>query len=70
MRCFRFPRPFPSQGERPVNQQIANSLSAAEDAVTSLIEECKKDGPLYRQSPKAAAQASGCSTPSPRSGRS
>ncbi len=31
---------------------------AAEEAVTRLVEECRKGGPLYAQDPKAVAQVS------------
>lgn len=30
----------------------------AEEAVTKLVEECRKGGPLYPKNPKAAAQVS------------
>jgi hypothetical protein len=39
-----------------VNPSTLNTLRAAEEAVTRLIERCRKPGPLYRRSPKAAAQ--------------
>ena len=34
----------------------SNALRAAERAVTRLVEECVKDGPLYAESPRAVAQ--------------
>jgi len=41
-----------------MNQQTQNILRTAEDAVTRLVEECQKQGPLYQHSPKAVAQTS------------
>ena len=35
-----------------------NTLRAAEEAVNRLVEECRKNGPLYPRSPKAVAQVS------------
>jgi hypothetical protein len=39
-----------------VNQSTLNTIRAAEDAVTRLVEECRKNGPLYARNPKAVAQ--------------
>ena len=33
-----------------------NTLRAAEEAVNGLIEECRKNGPLYPRCPKTVAQ--------------
>ena len=35
-----------------------NALRAAERAVTQLVKECRKPGPLYARSPRAVAQVS------------
>jgi hypothetical protein len=35
-----------------------DSLRAAEEAVSRLVEECRKDGPLYAKGPRAVAQVS------------
>jgi hypothetical protein len=35
-----------------------NTLRTAEQAVTRLVEQCRKPGPLYRRHPKAVAQVS------------
>jgi hypothetical protein len=41
-----------------VNERTRKALAAAEKAVGRLVEECRKSGPLYAQSPKAVAQVS------------
>jgi len=41
-----------------MNQQTLDALRAAEEAVTRLVEESRKPGPLYQRSPKAVAQVS------------
>jgi len=41
-----------------VKPQTLKSLDSAERAVGRLIQECRKDGPLYRDNPKAVAQVS------------
>jgi hypothetical protein len=41
-----------------VDPVTPNALRAAQDAVTGLVEACRKPGPLYRRSPRAVAQVS------------
>ena len=41
-----------------MNQQTEKMLRAAEEAVTRLVEQCGKAGPLYKQSPRKVAQVS------------
>jgi hypothetical protein len=38
--------------------QTLKKIDAAEEAVTQLVEECRKPGPLYKESPRAVAQMS------------
>ena len=39
-----------------MTEQTLNKLRAAEESVTTLVEECHKPGPLYKLSPRAVAQ--------------
>ena len=39
-------------------QQTQDTIRAAEDAVTRLVEECRKPGSLYKQNTQAVAQVS------------
>jgi hypothetical protein len=41
-----------------VNTRTRNRLRAAEKAVGQLVEDCRKDGPLYAKQRKAVAQVS------------
>jgi hypothetical protein len=41
-----------------VDPATSNALRAAERAVTRLVEECIRDGPLYTESPRHVAQIS------------
>lgn len=41
-----------------MNRQTEETLRAAEEAVTRLVEQCSKDGPLYKRSPRKVAQVS------------
>jgi hypothetical protein len=41
-----------------MNSRLLNTIRAAEKAVNRLVSECRKDGPVYADSPKAAAQVS------------
>ena len=41
-----------------MDPQTQETLRAAEEAVTRLVEQCRKDGPLYQRSPRAVAQVS------------
>ncbi len=41
-----------------MDESTRNTLRAAEEAVTRLIDECRKDGTLYRRDRKATAQVS------------
>ena len=38
--------------------QTLTKIDAAEESVTQLVEECTKNSPLYKQSPRAVAQVS------------
>jgi hypothetical protein len=42
----------------PVDESTRNMLRAAEEAVSRLIDECRKNGPIYARDPKAVAQVS------------
>jgi hypothetical protein len=39
-----------------VNQQTQKVIRAAEEAVSRLVEECRKDGTLYAKNPRVVAQ--------------
>jgi hypothetical protein len=39
-----------------VNESTLNMLRAAEEAVSQLINECRKNGPVYARAPRAFAQ--------------
>jgi hypothetical protein len=41
-----------------MDPQTSNVLRAAEEAVTCLVEACRKGAPLYVRNPKAVAQVS------------
>lgn len=41
-----------------MNQQTQETLRAAEEAVTRLVEQCGKAAPMYEQEPRKAAQVS------------
>ena len=41
-----------------MDESTRNTLRAAEEAVSRLIDECRKDRPLYARDPKAVAQVS------------
>ena len=41
-----------------MDPSTSNALRTAERAVTRLVEECIKDGPLYAESPREVAQIS------------
>jgi len=41
-----------------VDESILNTLRAAEEAVSCLVEACRKTGTLYARDPKAVAQVS------------
>jgi hypothetical protein len=41
-----------------MSQQTLKTLRAAEEAVSRLVDECRKPGPLYKLNPKATAQVS------------
>ena len=37
---------------------LLNTIRTAEEAAARLVEECRKNGPLYQRSPKMVAQVS------------
>ena len=41
-----------------MDSSTLNTMRAAEQAVTRLVEQCRKPGPLYRRCPRAVAQVS------------
>jgi hypothetical protein len=41
-----------------MNRRTLNAVASAEDSVKQLIEECRKDGPLYQRSPREVAHVS------------
>jgi hypothetical protein len=41
-----------------MNPQTQQTVRAAEEAVSDLIQACRKGGPLYQERPKAVAQVS------------
>lgn len=41
-----------------MDESTRNMLRAAEEAVTALVEACRKSGPTYASDPKAVAQVS------------
>lgn len=41
-----------------MDESTRNTLRAAEEAVARLVDECRKDGPVYARAPKVIAQVS------------